>query len=170
MADCAYVSGGQVRKMVDTITGLDHLEGESIKAQVDGILPTGTNLFTVVSGSITLPDKAAVIHAGLPYEGKIQLLKASGGSAMGTGQTKMRRVYLSVTRFFKSLGLKVGLDEDNLSPIFDGTPALPLQTGDVEKFPKTNWGQEIEMVYKMEDPLPCFILAIMLRSEVEERG
>ncbi len=175
-AFCPYVEVGQVRKMVDTISGLDHLEGEAIEIQMDGILPTDadgalvTNSFTVASGSITLPKKAAVVHAGLPYDGLVQLLKASGGSAIGSGQFKVRRSYSAVVRFFKSLGLKVGYDEDNLDPMFDGVPALPLKTEDQDKLPSTLWDDEIEMVFKMEDPLPCFILAILLESDSNEKG
>ncbi len=175
-AFCAYVEVGQVRKMVSSVSGLDHLEGEAIQIQMDGILPTDTNdklvtnSFTVSSGAITLPKPAAVVHAGLPYDGKLQLLKSSGGSAIGSGQTKMRRTYLAVVRFFKSLGLKVGPDEDNLSPIFLDVPALPLHTGDKKKLPVAPWNDETEMVFKMEDPLPCFILSILTESEVEEKG
>ena len=171
---CAYVEGGQVRKMVNSLSGLDHLEGEAIKVQMDGVLPTNsagrlvTNSFTVTSGSITLPQKAAVAHAGLAYSGTIKLLKASEGSAVGTGQTKHRRVFLSVVRLSKSLGLKVGLDEDTLQPIFDTDPALPLYSGDQEKLPNVSWDQEVELILKMEDPLPCYILALVTRSEVEE--
>jgi len=175
-AFCEYVEDGQVRKMVTTVSGLDHLEGEAIKIQMDGILPTDstgklvTNSFTVSGGAVTLPKLAAVVHAGLPYDGTLQLLKASDGSAIGSGQTKMRRTYLAVVRFFKSLGLKVGPDKDNLSPIFDITPALPLHTGDKRKLPVAPWDDETEQVFKMEDPLPCLILMILLESEVEEKG
>lgn len=173
---CAYVEDGQVRKMVTTLTGLNHLEGEQIEVQTDGVLPklsTGaleTNLFTVSSGSITLNQKAAVVHAGLPYDGTIKLLKPGDGSAIGTGQTKMRRVYNAVVRLFKTRGLKVGPDTDNLSPIFLDVPSTPLRTGDERKLPVSDWNDETEMVFKMEDPLPCMILAIILENEVEEKG
>ena len=176
LANCSYVEDGQVRKMSTSVRGLDHLEGEAIEIQMDGILPTDsngklvTNSFTVASGAITLPKAAAVVHAGLPYDGTLQLLKQSGGSAIGTGQTKMRRTYNAVVRFFKSLGLKVGPDTDNLSPIFMDTPSLPLHTGDKRKLPVAPWDDETEMVFKMEDPLPCLILSILLESEVEEKG
>ncbi len=172
---CPFVEDGQVRKMVDTVTGLDHLEGEVIEIQMDGILPTDstgrlvTNSFTVSGGSITLPQKAAVVHAGASYDGVLQLLKNSDGSIIGTGQTKMRRVYLTVTKFLQSLGLKVGPDEDNLSPIFPGIPGLPLFTGDQRKLPYAQWNQETEMIFKMEDPLPCLVQSILLESEVEEK-
>jgi hypothetical protein len=166
---CEYVQGGQVRKMVTTISGLDHLEGEYVKAQTDGALPSGPNLFLVTSGDITLPEKAAVVHAGLPYDGTIRLLKSSDGSQVGTGQTKMRRVFLGVLRLYRSLGLKIGIDEDDLSPVFDTDPALPLYTGDQDKLPSTYHTKEAEVVIKQEDPLPAEILAVVLRSDVEEK-
>lgn len=175
-AFCPYVQVGEVRKMVNSVSGLDHLEGETIKVQMDGVLPTDsngkltTNAFVVASGVITLPKRAAVVHAGLGYDGTVRLLKSSDGSQLGSGQTKMRRVYLAVVRMFKSLGLKVGPDEDNLSPIFDGVPSVPLFTGDKRKLPVAPWDDETEMVFKMEDPLPCHILSILLESEVEEKG
>ncbi len=175
---CAYVEDGQARKMVTSITGLDHLEGEQIEVQTDGVLPKNsagnlvTNLFTVASGAITLNQKAAVVHAGLPYDGTIQLLKSSDGSVIGTGQTKMRRTYNAVVRLFKSLGLKVGPSDTaaDLKPMFVGVPTLPLTTGDERKLPVANWDDETEMVFKMEDPLPCLILMVLLESEVEEKG
>lgn len=168
-AYCAYVSSGQVRKMVTTITGLSHLNGEAIQVQVDGALPTGDNAFTVSGGSITLPAKAAVVHAGLPYQGTIQMLKTSDGSNIGTGQTKMRRVYLAALRITRSLGIKVGIDATHTDPIFDGTPALPLVSADQDKFPNTGWDQEVEFVIKQDLPLPAHILSIILRSEIEEK-
>lgn len=174
--NCAYVSGGQARKMVSTVSGLDHLEGEAIKIQMDGVLPTDsngnlvTNSFTVTSGSITLPKKAAVVHAGIGYEGTIKILKTSNGSASGTGQTKMRRVYLSVLRLVRTLGLKVGTDIDHLSNIFDTTPALPLFSGDQDKLPDTISENDTEFVIKQEVPLPASITTLILRSEVEEKG
>ena len=173
---CAYIKDGQVRKMVTAISGLGHLEGEAIEVQTDGVLPknaTGqlvTNSYTVASGAIALNQKAAVVHAGLPYDGIVKLLKSSDGSRIGTGQTKMRRTYNAVVRLFKTLGLKVGPDEDNLSPIFLDAPSLPLSTGDTKKLPTAPWDDETEMVFKMEDPLPCLILMILLESEVEEKG
>lgn len=166
---CAYVSNGQIRKMVTSITGLGHLEGETIKVQVDGILPEGDNAFLVSSGGITLPNKAAVVHAGLGYEGTIRFLKASDSGSPGSGQGRMRRVFNVVIRLVRSLGLQVGTDVDHLDPVFDGEPVLPLISRDIHKRPDATWDDETEMVIKMEDPLPCQILAVIFESEVEGR-
>jgi hypothetical protein len=164
---CEYVSGGEVRKMVSSVTGLTHLEGETIKVQMDGNVPKD-NSFLVTSGAITLPSPAAVVHAGLGYDGTIRLLKTSDGSPYGTGQTKMRRVYLAVLRLYKTLGLKIGIDEDNLDPIFD-EDQTDLFTGDQDKLPNTTWSKEVEVVIKQDKPLPAYILAAVSKSEVEEK-
>ena len=71
-------------------------------------------------------------------------------------------------RLSKTLGLKIGMKEDNLSRIFRNTRALPLFTGDQDKLPNVVWDDEVEMIIKQEDPLPAEILAVILRSEVEE--
>lgn len=156
--------------MVDTVDGLDHLEGETIQVQRDGILPTGSNAFVVASGEITLPEKAAVVHAGLPYTGKIKLLKQGDGSNFGTGQTKMRRIYLATVRLYRSLSFKIGISLDKLDQMVLGTPALPLLTGDYEKLPDTTWEKETQLHIVQDRPLPVFILAVIYKSEVEERG
>ena len=46
------------------ITGLDHLEGESVTALADGVPVHG---LTVSSGQVTLPSPASKVHVGLLY-------------------------------------------------------------------------------------------------------
>jgi len=170
-----YISGGEVRKMVTSVSGLDHLEGERVSVFVDGGVPAGQQTFIVATGAITLIHKAAVIHVGLPYTGDLQLLKLGDGSATGTGQTKTRRIYTSTIRVYRSLGLKIGLDEDNLDTVFFNEPNLPhgeappLVTGDIEKHFGTAWRKDSELLIRQDQPLPLFILAIVLRSDVKER-
>lgn len=169
-----YLENGEVRKMVTAVTGLSHLEGEQVAVTVDGGVPSSTQIYTVSSGAIALVRKAAVIHVGLAYEGTLQLLKLSDG-ALPTGQTKSRRIYLSTLRVFRSLGIKIGKTEDSLKPVYFGRPNDPLGrppelvTGDVDKFVNFGWSDEDEIVIRQDQPLPLFILAIVLRSEVEEK-
>lgn len=165
---CTYVSQGQVRKMVTSITGLDHLDGEEVSVQADGI-PEDSNTYEISGGELTpdLPNKAAVVHVGLPYTGKIKLLKASDGNPSGSGQMKMRRIYSFGSRIFRSLGFKIGLDEDNLDPVILESAVLPLLTGDFIKFPKTTWKKDAQLFIIEDLPVPLFIMTIILQSEVE---
>lgn len=54
-----------------TITGLDHLEGESVYALADG---EAVGPFTVASGSITLTASASVVQVGLPFTARLRPL------------------------------------------------------------------------------------------------
>jgi len=168
-----YISGGEVRKMVTALTGLDHLEGEVVSVQTDGGLPSETQTYTVSGGAITLDDSAAVAHVGLPYTGIIRLLKQSNGS-IEVAQTKKRRNYLMTLRLYQTLGLKIGKTEDDLLPLAFDLPnkelgkAPPLFTGDHAKRPPSGWSTEDELVIKQDQPLPAFVLAVVMRSEVEE--
>jgi hypothetical protein len=169
-----YITGGEARELVTVLSGLDHLEGEEVTVQTDGAIPSATQTYPVVGGSITLAISAATIHVGLPYVGLIQMLKQSDGS-LTTGQTKNRRIYLSTIRLFKSLGFEVGIDEDNLLEVPIGFVngalghAPDLVSGDIEKIPTAYWTKEGEFVIKQDRPVPLFILAVVLRSELEEK-
>ena len=166
-----YVSGGEVRKMVTNISGLGHLVGETVSVQVDGTLPTTETYVVASDGSITLSAKAAVVHAGLKYTGRIQLLKLTDGSK-STGQTKNRRVYLSTIRVSKTKQLAIGMDTTNVEAVNFADPNYLLTTpfsGDIERPFNTYWTKEGEFVIDALKPLELFILAVCLRSEVEEK-
>jgi len=164
-----YISGGEVRKMVTAITGLDHLEGETVYAQVDGYIPS-TETYLVSGGGITLSAAAAVVHVGLRYVGTIQLLKLSDGSPTGTGQSRMRRIFKGTLRLDRTQGLSIGRDEDQLESLsyVDETDDEALFTGDMAEVFQTTWNREDEIYIKQTKPLPANILAIILRSAVEE--
>lgn len=169
-----YISGGQIRDMVTLISNLDHLEGETVSVFVDGGVPAAQQTYVVSGGAITLAHKAAVVHVGLPYNGDLQFLKLSDGSRE-TGQGKMRRIYLSTMRVFKSLRVLIGQTESSLSPIYFGVPNDPLGrppeffTGDVEKVFDAFWSKDAEVFIRQDQPLPLFILLLLFRSEVEEK-
>jgi len=167
-----YVSGGAFRKTIQTVSGLDHLNGETVSVQVDGAVPSGEQEYIVSGGTITLSQKAATVHVGLKYDGTMQLLKMNEGAVVG--QTKIRRVYISAIRVLKSLGFKIGKSFSNLDRVILQNVNDPLTqgpalfSGDIEKFIETSWRPDDEIIIHIDHPLPLFILAIFIRSEVEE--
>ena len=169
-----YRSAGQVRKMITTLSGLDHLEGETVTVVVDGGMPSGQQTFMVSGGSITLAHKAAVVHVGLPYTGTIQFLKGSDGSAT-VSQTKNTRFYLGTVRVFQSLGMKIGQTIDTLQRVYfnkvnaKAGHAPDLVSGDIEQNFESWWSKSVEPIIVQDQPLPLFILAVVWKKEIEEK-
>lgn len=150
-----YISGGEVRKMVTAISGLGHLEGETIQVQVDGGVPT-TNSFVVSGGAITLASKAAVVHAGLPYVPYMKTLRPEGGSRVGTAQGKTKRIASVVARFYKTLACQIGTEDKQdrftFDELFTGDKPLPIPMG---------WEVDGRIVCTSDKPLPLTIISLM---------
>lgn len=161
----AYKSGGKVRKKVTAVSGLDHLEGETVSAQIDGGLPS-TETYTVSSGAITLSTAGAVIHVGLPYTATIRLLKLSGVTEKGTGHGKKHRVYNVTARLDKSKEFQIGQDADNMTTF--PMPETGLYTGDAHMTPDTWWDDGVELVIKQTKPLPLNLLGLIIRADFQE--
>ena len=163
-----YISSGEARKKVLTVSGLSHLEGETVQAQTDGVAPA-SNSFVVTGGAITLASRAAVVHVGLPYVAKLQMLKLSdGGYNPGDGQGKMRRAYRAWLRLYRSLGgFYVGQDASHLKEETLSN-ATTLQTGDFEPGYDAWYEKEAEMIIQQSKPQPLNILALVFHSETEE--
>ena len=75
--DCALKYEGSP---IQTITGLEHLEGEKINILADANIIIGK---TVENGSVTLDYPAEKIVAGLPYEFELETLNFEGENTQG---------------------------------------------------------------------------------------
>lgn len=116
--------GGTINKQADsfvvyqgsattTITGLSHLEGESVVVWADGI-DVGTK--TVSGGSITLSSAASNVVVGLTYTAQYKSVKLTYGAQSGTALNQVKRVnnLAFILRNTHFQGLKYGADFDNL--------------------------------------------------------
>lgn len=155
------------------ISGLDHLEGETVSILADGA--THPNR-TVSSGSITLARSASVVHIGLPYESDVETLNIEAGAADGTSQGKTKRIHRVALRLYKTLGLKFGPNADNLDVMTfrtsaDATNSPPaLFTGDKS----INWNgyyeTEGKMYFRQDQPLPFTLLGLFPQLVTQDRG
>ncbi len=169
-----YVSGGVVRKHVSTVSGLDHLEGETVRIFADGGLQTDK---TVSGGSITLDYPASFIHAGLGYRASLTTLPTEGGGNNGTAQGKFKRNNRCVVRLLNSMELRYKADEysNDLDEyqnynfreqqhIMDEAPQL--FTNDVELDLLSEYTRQGTITLISDDPLPLNILALMPEGKV----
>lgn len=161
----AYSSGGTSQLVVQTISGLDHLEGETIIALVDGNLETG---LTVSSGSVTLTNYCTKAHLGLSWFGQLDSLPLD--TAVQT-LAKPKIVKQVTLRVKDTRGLFIGPDADNLeeypsrSTELWGDPAATLT--DLIKIPiSDDWGREGGITVQSEPGLPMTILSWVADTDV----
>jgi hypothetical protein len=150
-------------RTVTSLAGLDHLEGESLRLLVDGAAHPDR---AVVAGSIVLDRPAAVVHAGLGYESRLETLNLEAGAADGTAVGKQKRIHRATVRLFASLGCRLGFDDAHLEELqFRGNAdamdqAPPLFSGDrAVAFPK-GWDTEARVLVVQSQPLPLTVAAI----------
>ena len=143
------------------VTGLNHLEGESVQILVgDAVFPNQT-----VSGgsiSVTLPTSASYksIEIGLGYTSKIKTMKIESGSQAGTAQARKKRYNEVVVRLYKSVGLSVNGDQIPFRS--SSTPMgqdIPEFTGD-KRVSNLGWNREGQIEIEQTQPLPMTVLGI----------
>lgn len=163
---------GGWRMTSTVITGLWHLEGQTVSALADG---AEVENLLVTDGSITLPVAAARAQIGLPYTSTLATQRIDAGATDGTAQGKTKRYHQIVMRLYASLGGKVGPDATNtdyilyrsLSDYMDETP--PILTGDTDKFPYPGGYETDGRIWVLADqPLPLTVVAMYPRLRTED--
>lgn len=156
-----------------TITGLDHLEGETVSVLADGAVHPDC---TVSSGSITLQLTASVVHVGLPYTAKVRTMRLEAGAADGTAQGKTKRIHNVTFRFLQTSHGKFGPDNSNLDEMVFRTASdlmgAPVPLRDIDKFQPWPGGYDSDayVMYASDKPLPATLVAIIPQVVTQDRG
>ena len=159
----AHSSGATVTQAALSLSGLSHLEGQTVSILGDGSVHPDK---TVSSGAVTLERYVTKAHAGLSYNSTLRTLRVDAGSAMGTSQGKIKRINELTVRLLKSVGLKVGRDANNLDIVpFRSSAAamdapIALYTGDKEIELNGNYDSDGQLTIRQDQPLPMNILAV----------
>ena len=160
-----YHNGGTVRKAITDITGLWHLEGESVTGVANGyVIPAQT----VTNGAITLATPASRVHVGINYIAELETLRLNvagqeGASAIQGAAKKIGRLTVRAER---SLGMFTGPDRQHLKEAKFGMPALygqPLDMlqGDKDLTLSPSWNKDGRVIIQQRDPLPLTVLSII---------
>lgn len=161
-SDAFYLDSGVTydSTATTTMTGLTHLEGETVSILADGAPASDEE---VTDGEVTLSRQASVIHAGLNYRSIVETMNLQIG---GIGKT--RRITKAIVRLYKTLGGKIGTEDDetHLSKILYASfgdhldSATPLYTGDKDIPLQAGYEIENHIVIVQDQPLPMTVLAI----------
>jgi hypothetical protein len=149
------------------VTDLEHLEGETVVVWADGFY---VGEFTVTGGEITLPDEAEHILVGLNYRSVGHLLEPEFGSVIGSAIGSPKRVDQVKITFFKTIGAKFGISEDDLEEIeFRPTDLpmndpIPMFTGMKKVLLRGNYENDETLVLVQDLPLPFTVCSVVQRG------
>ena len=155
----------------DTITGLDHLEGQTVSILADGSTHPDK---TVSSGSITLDRNVTKAKVGLGYTSLLQTMRLDAGSQDGTSQGKTKRIFDISIRLYESIGVEVGPDLSNMERIPFRSSAdamdegLGVFTGDKEVEFRGNYETDGFIFVRQTQPLPLTILSLYPRLQTND--
>lgn len=175
--DAFYVDCGLTYSGVSTmtITGLSHLEGETVKVVADGAVQADK---TVSGGAITLDLAASKTHIGLSYNWIYRGMKLPYGSQTGPGVGGVKSINGAVfvlrdsASFDYAWDLAGDGDEETSDLVFSSVPfrkpgdamsaAYPLFSGEVPVDPPTGAGFNTDprIVMQGTAPLPWTLLGI----------
>lgn len=149
-----------------TISGLSHLEGETVTAFIGGDVDAD---LVVSSGSITLSNTYtnATACVGIPYTSRLKTLEPPIQDAYGS-EMSVARLQLKV---LNTRGVWAGPDENNMVelPTRDleawGDPTS-TKTGNIEIVIEPTWETRGQVVIEQRDPLPSFVLSLTPDVEV----
>lgn len=161
----AYVSGGQARKLVTSISGLTWLEGETVGVLTDG----GIHPDAVVSNSgvLTLNYPAAKVQIGYRYKSQGKLLRIDSGAADGTSIGKTRRTTRAAMQVYRVGDLAMGTSFENLIPVQlaqadqnQADNAVPLFSGIIREGLESAYDFESQLCFEQSSPLPGVIQSV----------
>jgi hypothetical protein len=148
---------------VTTISGLSHLEGQTVSILADGATHPDK---VVSSGEITLNRSASKVKVGLGFTSLLQTMRLDAGSQNGTSQSKTKRIYEITIRLYESLGVEVGPDLNNMERIPFRSSAnlmnsgVGVFTGDKEVEFRGNYETDGFIFVRQDQPLPLTILSL----------
>ena len=164
----AYASGGEARVCFSSVSGLIHLEGKEVQVCADG---GGHPTSTVASGSITLNDSYSQIAVGLGYTARIKTNDLEAAPGKSNSQGKIKRVSEVSINLLRSLGCKVGTDDqmdevkfrtsaqktDESPPLFSGIKRITFPSG---------WDREKSIIIEQKQPLAMHVRSVIAEVEV----
>lgn len=133
------------------ISGLDHLEGQSVVYLADANL----GYATVTGGSITLDYPYSVVHVGLYAKALYETMNLEYATNNGTTVGRVKRITEAVVRLWSTYAAKIGPDESSLE--YTGVGML---SGDQVVTFTADWNRQTRVLVVQEHPLPITVTGI----------
>ncbi len=159
--DCGLTYAGAP---ATTISGLSHLEGKTVSILADGAVAPQQ---VVTGGAITLDNAASKVQVGLPITADLQTLPLAAQIDNAFGQGRPKNVNKAWLRVYRSSGIFVGPDLDNLTEAKQrtteiyGTPPV-LKSEEIQILVTPGWADNGQVYVRQSDPLPLTVVSLTL--------
>lgn len=169
--DCGWTT--IVGSATDTITGLWHLEGETVGAYIDGTKHTD---ITITNGVAQFDRVGLIKTLGYPYNSDAQTLPLEGGSQDGSAQGKTKRISRIGFWLLDTLGLKYGPDENSLTEVLtrnwgdDYGVQTDIYTGVVRLRFEGDYDRLGQIYWRADGPFPANVLAVMPQEQTSDES
>lgn len=166
--DCAVQYSGSA---TDAISGLGHLEGETVSVLADGFVHADV---TVSSGAVTLDFEASKVLIGYAYQGVVETQRPTGDGRMGATLGFPQRYSSIIVDYYASAAgsrTRIGTPNDLASVNFrlssdDLNAPTPLRSGTYGYEAVDGWHYGEPLRIEQYDPLPLMVRAINARVRV----
>ena len=151
----------------NVISGLGYLEGKTVSILSDGAVHPQR---VVTGGVITLDRAAAKIQIGLPYLSDLRSLPLAI-NIEAYGQGRYKNINHAWLRVYKSSGIFVGPDENNLVEAKQRTTeaygsAPELKSEEIKIMLTPTWQDNGQIFVRQSDPLPLTIVGITVEVSI----
>lgn len=170
--DCALRLKLEEGEYFDSVEGLDHLEGQTVRVMDEGAVEGD---YVVENGRIVLDSLVNDILIGLPYDSYIETLERDFQDKQLSTKMSKLRVYKLRLYIERTLGMQVKrLDIGSTTTLItfdpskktDETPALLTGRFDIEV--PTAWDCNYRLRITSEPGLPCILSGIIIGVEINE--
>jgi hypothetical protein len=180
--DCGLKYSGSP---IQTVTGLGHLEGQTVIALADGNVVRGVaseggapTPLVVSGGQVVLPYAASNIAIGLPFKSRAVTLPVSGPQQDGTLFGRKKTIQGAMLDVLYSGAAKVGMagSKDWSPPLYEQLlktggglfgNEIELRTEIIQCDIEGSWGDGAQIVMETDEPLPLLIRALVMQLDSE---
>lgn len=167
--DCGWT---EVSSPADTtVTGLWHLNGETVTVYVDG--KTHPDV-VVTNGTATLQRAGSIVTLGYSYNSDGVTLPPEAGSQDGSSQGKIKFIPRIGFWLLDTLGLKYGKGFDSMTEILprqwgdEMGAATPLFTGIFRGRFESDHDKLAQVYWRCDGPFPATVLAVMPQVQTSD--
>lgn len=151
----------------NSISGLTWLEGKTVSILADGAVHPQR---VVTSGTVNLDVAANIVTVGLPYQSDLETLPLAM-QIDGFGQGRYKNINKAWLRVFKSSGIFIGPDANNLveakqrsTEPYGSPPAL--KSDEIMVMLTPSWASSGKVFVRQSDPLPLTIVGLTLEVAI----